>query len=126
LKLLLDTNALLWWLEDNPRLGEARTRVQTNPSDVLVSVVSLWECVIKAKTGKLQVVIERLENELVGQGFERLSIRPEHLARLQALVPQHRDPFDLLIIAQAQVEGCAIVTSDAHFSAYDVPLIRCG
>lgn len=126
MRLLLDTNALLWWLEDNPRLGDAHQAIQAAHNEVLVSVVSLWECVIKTKTGKLQVPIERLERELAEQGFERLSIRPAHLARLEALIPHHRDPFDLLLIAQAQAEGCAIVTSDAHFSAYDVRLIRCG
>ena len=126
MRLLLDTNALLWWLEDNPRLGEARNRIQANPSDVLVSVVSLWECVIKSKTGKLQVAIERLERELAAQGFERLSITRQHLARLEALVPMHRDPFDLMIIAQAQVEGYTIVTSDARFDDYPDPVIRCG
>jgi PIN domain nuclease of toxin-antitoxin system len=126
LRLFLDTSALLWWFEDHPRLGKARELIRSNAGGVAVSVVSLWECVIKSKTGKLQVAIERLERELMDQGFERLSITRQHLARLEALVPTHRDPFDLMIIAQAQVEGYTIVTSDARFAEYQVPLIRCG
>lgn len=126
MKLLLDTNALLWWLHQSPRLGPIREDIASKRREVAVSVVSLWECVIKSKTGKLQVAIERLENELADQGFERLAIRHQHLARLEALVPMHRDPFDLMIIAQAQVEGYTVVTSDARFSDYQVPLVRCG
>jgi PIN domain nuclease of toxin-antitoxin system len=126
LNLMLDTNAVLWWFEDNPRLGQARELIKSNTGGVADSVVSLWECVIKSKTGKLQVAIERLERELADQGFERLSITRQHLARLEALVPMHRDPIDLMIIAQAQVEGYTIVTSDARFGDYPVPVIRCG
>jgi len=88
----------------------------------LVSVASIWEMAVKATVGKLQPPDELLD-VLVEQGFELLPIRPEHAYATRHLPLIHRDPFDRLLVAQAQAEGVPIVTGDPAFAAYGVPVI---
>ena len=127
MKLLLDTHALLWWLSDDGRLGRgARALVADPGNDILVSVVSLWEIVVKLRVGKLQADIGAVERAIVRDGFRRLAITPAHLAVLADLPLHHRDPFDHLLVAQALDEDALLVSDDRNMPLYPVRLMRCG
>lgn len=91
-------------------------------AQLVVSTVSVWEIAIKRSIGKLNApddVIERIGEA----GAQMLTITPRHAHATGELPLHHRDPFDRLLIAQAQLEGCAIVSGDSAFPAYDVPII---
>ena len=93
--------------------------IEADDAEVLVSVASLWEIAIKNALGKLEAP-EDLPRRVVELGFESLPIDVEHAWAVRQLPHHHRDPFDRLLIAQAQVEGLPIVTADPAFDAYDV------
>jgi PIN domain nuclease of toxin-antitoxin system len=120
--LLLDTEALIWWDANDPRLGgEARSAIQ-RATEVYVSAASAWEIAIKVAIGKLRTT--RRPSAVVREaGFAELSVTFEHAEAVRRLPGHHRDPFDRLIIATAQVEGLAVLTSDGAFSRYPVTLI---
>jgi PIN domain nuclease of toxin-antitoxin system len=123
-RLLLDTHALLWWLEGNDALGpQARALIEDPANDVLVSAVSLWEIVIKARIGKLRADLGEIVGAVEQEGFAMLGISSEHLLALSELPQHHRDPFDHLLIAQAIVEGASFVTADGNAASYPVPLV---
>lgn len=126
MSLLLDTHALLWWLSDDPRLGEvARERIADGTGEVLVSIVSLWEIVVKQRIGKLDADIAEIGDAVATSGFARLSIEQAHLERLAGLPRHHRDPFDHLLIAQAAVEGATFVSADRNAARYPVEILPC-
>jgi PIN domain nuclease of toxin-antitoxin system len=121
-RLLLDTQALIWWDENNPKLGgNARAAIQ-NADMVYVSAASAWEIVIKAAIGKLRTR-RKLKQAVLDGGFEELPVSFEHVESVNELAAHHQDPFDRVIIATARVEGLTILTSDDHFQDYGVPLI---
>jgi PIN domain nuclease of toxin-antitoxin system len=123
---LLDTHALLWWLFDDPRLGTAAREAVADPLNVVyVSAVSVWEVAIKRAMGKLRAP-DDLAVQVDAAGFERLPIGFDHAERVGALPRHHRDPFDRLLVAQAQVEGATLVTGDRALAAYDVPRLDTG
>ncbi|HOC01036.1 MAG TPA: type II toxin-antitoxin system VapC family toxin [Verrucomicrobiota bacterium] len=123
MKLLLDTQALLWWLGDSAQLSEAaRSAIGDGNNGVFVSAASAWEMEIKRALGKLRTP-ENLEETLTQERFVELPVRFAHTAALRALPGLHRDPFDRLLIAQATVEGLTIVTSDRTFARYQVPVL---
>jgi PIN domain nuclease of toxin-antitoxin system len=125
-KLLLDTHALLWWLSDDRRLGPRVRALIADPSnDVLISVVSLWEIVVKRRIGKLEADIGQIEQALGRDEFVRLSITPGHLAALALLPDHHRDPFDHLLIAQAIVEDAVFISDDLDMRKYPLKLQTC-
>jgi PIN domain nuclease of toxin-antitoxin system len=120
LRLLVDSHVLLWHLLDDPRLTPGPTAmIEADDAEVLASVASLWEIAIKNALGKLEAP-EDLPRRVAELGFESLPIDVEHAWAVRQLPHHHRDPFDRLLIAQAQVEGLPIVTSDPAFDAYDV------
>jgi PIN domain nuclease of toxin-antitoxin system len=121
-RLLLDTSALLWWDQNDPRLGgNSRAAIQ-NADAVYVSAASAWEITIKSALGKLRST--RQPHEAIAEGgFDELPITVEHAGAVGQLPPHHADPFDRLIIAAARVEGLAIVTSNGQFARYDVTLV---
>lgn len=128
MRLLLDTHALLWWLNDDARLGRrAREFISDPGTHVLVSAVSLWEIVVKIRVGKLQADVESIVAAVQDGSFEALDIGPEHLLALARLPfhPDHRDPFDHLPIAQAIAEGATFVSADQHASRYAVQVLPC-
>lgn len=126
MKLLLDTHALLWWLADDAQLGtRARGMIEEPGNDVLVSVVSLWEIVVKMRVGKLEADIEDVATAVRQNGFALLDIGVAHLRRAADLPMHHRDPFDHLLIAQAGVEGATFVSEDRHTPKYPVRFITC-
>lgn len=124
MKLLLDTNALIWWFKDNPSLGrKARALIEDANSTVVVSIVSLWEITIKWRIGKLEFAGSSLIGMLDDLGIELLTVKPVHLIALDALPLHHRDPYDHLILAQAKVEGARVITSDTDMPQYGIPCI---
>lgn len=122
MRLLLDTQAVLFVLDDRPLPGVAAEAMGRLGTVGVVSVASIWEMAVKAAVGKLDPP-EELLDVLYEQDFEVLSIRPEHAYATRQLPLHHRDPFDRLLIAQAQAEHLPIVTGDPVFPAYDVRVI---
>jgi PIN domain nuclease of toxin-antitoxin system len=121
-RLLLDTEALIWWDTNDPKLGgNARAAIQ-NAEGVYVSAASAWEIAIKTALGKLRTSRTPAQAVVEG-GFNELPISFEHAEQVGTLAAHHRDPFDRLIIAAARVEGLTVVTSDDKFERYELPLI---
>ena len=118
--LLLDTHALVWWLDDAPTLStDARAAIESNANDVLVSAASAWELAIKIAKGKLRLEVD-LPADIEAAGFIGLSITIADAQAAASLPPHHDDPFDRMLIAQAQRIDAVIVSRDAAFAAYDV------
>jgi PIN domain nuclease of toxin-antitoxin system len=122
MKVLLDTNALLWLLEDDPRLSQAARRAIESASKVIISEVSLWEISIKISIGKLQPVPELLDTVL-NLGFNRMNLRDSDLKAYETLPLIHRDPFDRMLVVQALSEGASLITSDAKLKEYGVEVV---
>ncbi len=125
--LLLDTHALLWWLLDSPELSAtARAAVAAPAQRVLVSAASAWELATKYRIGKLpeaQDIVDNLPQYLRKQRFEALPVSIEHALAAGQLPGPHRDPFDRMLMAQAQLERAAVVTLDPVFKDYGLPVI---
>jgi len=119
---LLDTQAFLWRVTDDRRLSKrARTAVAATPC--VVSIASCWEMAIKASIGKLTVplpVSRFMQEQLEINGFSLLPVALEAAAVVADLPFHHRDPFDRLLVAQAQQHGVAIVSADPVFTKYRV------
>jgi|SRR5438067_363359 len=124
MRLLLDTHALLWWLDGDRRLSRrARTAIGEAENTVFVSAASAWEITTKNRLGKLPGaadVAADVAGAVSGQGFTPLDITIVHAQRAGRLPGEHRDPFDRMLIAQSQVEDLQIVTDDSVFDAYGV------
>ena len=122
---LLDTNALLFFLSDDARLSRSALAAIQSDSPVLISVVSLWEIAIKKNIGKLDVSysITEIVKACAQQNFTLLPINSEHLDALSTLPSIHNDPFDRLLIAQAQTEHLVLITKDTIIPKYDVQTI---
>jgi PIN domain nuclease of toxin-antitoxin system len=122
-RLLLDTHTLLALLSsDYPLSTDAQATMERPNAELLASAVNVWEIAIKRSIGKLKApddLIERID----ATGTELLSITARHANATATLPLHHRDPFDRLLIAQAKLEGCAILTKDPAFAAYDIPVI---
>lgn len=128
MRILLDTHALLWWLNDDMRLGRrARDAVADPDSDVLVSMVSLWEIVVKTRIGKPRADLGQIMGAVRGDDFTLLEIVPAHLLELALLPfhPDHRDPFDHLLVAQAITEHATFLSEDRHAARYSVGILPC-
>jgi PIN domain nuclease of toxin-antitoxin system len=122
--LLLDTDAFLWFCQDDPALSAAAKALIEDPANrKLVSVASCWEIAIKAGLGKLKLgepSASYIPAALARTGFELLSIAVEHATGVEGLPLHHRDPFDRLLLAQAIAEKLAIVSGDSLLDAYAV------
>jgi PIN domain nuclease of toxin-antitoxin system len=122
-KLLLDTHAAVWFAEDDARLSRTAGQAIEHPDSViLLSAVVAWEMAIKRGVGKLPVRPDFLTVLLAG-GVELLAITFAHVKRVESLPMHHRDPFDRLLVAQAQAEAATIVTDDDSIPTYDVPVL---
>ncbi len=120
MRLLLDTNAFLWWRGDATQLPERVAHEVRNPeNDIVVSIATLWEIAIKRSLGKLQF-LEDFAEVMADEDFTLLPIGYTHLLALESLPLHHRDPFDRLLIAQSIAERIPIATSDRNFAAYAV------
>jgi PIN domain nuclease of toxin-antitoxin system len=127
MKLLLDTNVFIW-LNDAPhRVREQVMTVIANPdNDLFFSLTSIWEMQIKIQLGKLQLsdaLPDVLRTQQVENNLQVLMIDLKHIWSLANLPNHHRDPFDRLLIAQAQTEGMTLVSADGIFEMYDVDLL---
>ena len=123
MRCLLDTQVMLWWLLDDPRLGEdPRELLALNPC--VVSVASIWEVAIKHRIGKLEVSPIVFRDQSIAAGADLLPVLDQHVIETAQLPLLHQDPFDRLLIAQARVEGLMAVSSDRQWSGYDVSLHR--
>ena len=119
MRLLLDTQVLLWWLADEGLTDQARDAVADPANPVTVSAVSAWEISIKKSLGKLTAP-DDLERQVVDGGFIPLPISIAHGIAAGQLPRHHDDPFDRMLIAQASAEGLTLVTHDKRFTDYDV------
>lgn len=124
MRILLDTPVILWWLMDDPRLGtKARARVEFGGSDVVASVVSLWEVSIKHRLGKLNATAALVAGRLAEMEIETLPVRLAHLTATEQLPLLHRDPFDRMLVAQSLTETMQIMSADAIIGQYGVPVV---
>ena len=124
MRLLLDTHVILWWLADDRRLKESERRaIASADALVYVSAITLWEIAIKRSLGRLDLDLEELDLELQDSGMIELAIKWRHAKTTAALPHHHEDPFDRMLVAQAQTEGLTIVSYDKAFKAYDVTLL---
>jgi PIN domain nuclease of toxin-antitoxin system len=120
LKLLLDTHTALWFLSADDRLsGTARAHLMDGAHHVLLSAAVVWEIAIKRSLGKLDVPND-FPGTTMERGFAWLPVTSHHAWAVRDLPYHHRDPFDRLLIAQAQFERMTIVTSDPRFAAYGI------
>lgn len=120
---LTDTHALRWWLDGSNRLSPvARSVFESKSDSIVISTVVPWELAIKTRTGKLRVepLLESWPNMLDVQGFAELAIASEHAIRAGLLPPHHKDPFDRMLVAQAQTTGWPIISADPVFDHYGV------
>lgn len=123
MRLLLDTHAVIWFTGDPDELEtEARDAI-VDAETVVVSAASVWEISTKAALGKLRPPVDDIVEELAGWGFELLSISPTHAWEVGRLPRLHRDPFDRMLVAQAQLEGLTIVTRDPAIAQYQVAVM---
>jgi PIN domain nuclease of toxin-antitoxin system len=121
--LLLDTHALLWSVGDTGRLSPAvRDVLSAGVVPAYVSAASIWEIAIKRASGKLRAP-ENLLETITAARFGELGVSFKHASLAGALPPHHGDPFDRMLVAQAQSENFTLVTNDARIAAYDVPVL---
>jgi PIN domain nuclease of toxin-antitoxin system len=127
MRILLDTQSWLWMAAAPERLSaEARLLVETTDNDLYFSAASAWEIAIKYSIGKLRLPeppVSYVPSRLESMRVSTLAIESGHALQVAALPPHHRDPFDRLLIAQAQLEDLPILTADPLFRQYDVATI---
>ncbi len=127
MKLLLDTHAFIWWDENPSKLGTASQLACSDPNnDLMLSTASVWEIQLKRMVGKLTLAKplgQLLEEQTRQNGLEITPVGVEHILRLETLPFHHRDPFDRILIAQAQTEGWTLVSHDSAFQAYGLPIL---
>lgn len=123
MKLLLDTHTFLWWLNDERKLGrEARRAIEDPSNAVAVSVASVWEIALKRASGKLDAPGD-IAGWIAKSGLSELPIETEHAVASAELPRHHKDPFDRLLVAQAQVEQMTLVARDDEIDKYDVAVL---
>ncbi|GMU54369.1 MAG: hypothetical protein AMXMBFR33_35150 [Candidatus Xenobia bacterium] len=123
MKLLLDTQVYLWYLEDSPRLTPLARGHILNAQAVVISAASIWEAAIKVGTGKLEVDPLDLIAGVEGSGFTHLPVTAHHGAAVAALPPIHRDPFDRLLVAQSVCESAWLLTADTQLARYPADIL---
>jgi PIN domain nuclease of toxin-antitoxin system len=124
-KLLLDTHLLLWSAGQPERLSkEARALIESPQNELFFSSASLWEVVIKRGLGRddFKVDARLLRRGLLDNGYSELPIGSEHVVAVDNLPPIHKDPFDRVLVAQAQVEGIILLTADPTVAEYPGPI----
>ncbi|AMM40596.1 twitching motility protein PilT [Candidatus Desulfofervidus auxilii] len=127
MRVLLDTHTFLWWISNDTRLSSRALEVISNGNnELLLSAASGWEIAIKVRLGRLQLPYEPerfIPEQLVINAIQSLPIKISHALHTYSLPIYHRDPFDRIIIAQAQLEGLPILTSDPQIAKYKVEII---
>jgi len=129
MRLLLDTHTFLWWINQHERLSaKARDAIADNQNDAFVSVVNVWEVVIKAKMGRFNLpgdLASFLNEQIMANYFQILPIEMTHALNVYGLAdhPSHKDPFDRLLVAQAKAEDMALISNDEHLDHYGIDRI---
>jgi PIN domain nuclease of toxin-antitoxin system len=126
MKLVLDTHAFIWWDSDPAQLSAVALAALRDPTnDVFLSVACVWEMVIKAQLGKLTLRLPLVDivSQQRANGLRVLSVSLEHVLAVEGLPPVHKDPFDRLLIAQANVEGAELVSADQLIRQYQVRIV---
>jgi PIN domain nuclease of toxin-antitoxin system len=125
LRLLLDTHALVWWLDGTPRLPSRVSGIIADSGNIiLVSAASAWEIATKFRLGRLPnmaLIVTDIEGYVRAEGFRPLAVTFRHAQRAGGLPGPHRDPFDRMLIAQALEEGCTLISNETVFDRYGVP-----
>jgi PIN domain nuclease of toxin-antitoxin system len=126
MKALLDTHAFLWAIAEERKLSRRAQQIFSGPNHLWLSVVSIWEILIKVQVGKLALpepagpyVVRKLAENRI----EVLEVRLDHILRIESLPSHHRDPFDRMLMAQSLEEKLPLITSDPLFEKYEVELI---
>ena len=125
MKLLLDTHLLLWAAGQPDRLpAEARASIERPDTEPIVSAASLWEVAVKSGLGRQDFMVDAhlLRRGLLENGYAELAITGAHAAAVHLLPPIHKDPFDRILVAQAQLEGLTRLTTDEIVSRYPGPI----
>lgn len=118
MRILIDTHLLLWWLANSPSLpAQARALISDPGNTIFVSAVSLWEIWLKESLGKLRLPPD-FQTRLAGESFESLPLTAAQTHRVAVLPWHHRDPFDRMLIAQAQAENLVFLTADERVTPY--------
>ncbi len=127
MKLLLDTHALIWWVEDNPQLSHlAAEAIETMDNQVFFSAASIWEIATKVRIGKLKMtrsLTDTVHDLSQRAHLDPLAISVAHAQFAGELPGPHKDPFDRMLIAQARLDDLAVVTSDPIFQRYRVQVV---
>ncbi|MEH2135456.1 type II toxin-antitoxin system VapC family toxin [Nostoc sp.] len=127
MKLLLDTQCWLWWFAQSERLNEeAIAHIVHENNELWLSVASIWEIGIKVAIGKLPLpdpLDSYISSRMAQLGMRSLEITASHALQAAALPLHHRDPFDRMLIAQAQIEKMTLVSADSMFNKYDISLL---
>ena len=125
MKYLLDTHILIWAFSDTENLSRKVQKILDTEEGICTSIVSLWEIGIKKSIGKLNIpfTVKELEAQCIAQNIEILPIQTDYIDRLSELPDFHNDPFDRMIIAQAQSENLTIITKDSKIKLYDVNVL---
>ncbi len=121
IRVLLDTHTLVWWVEGREKLSAtARETIEDAETVVLVSAASAWELAIKSQLGKFKSreLAEGLDEQILEEGFAALPISIEHALRAGGLDSPHKDPFDRMLIAQAQIENLSVISKDTAFDNF--------
>jgi PIN domain nuclease of toxin-antitoxin system len=125
--LLLDTHTFLWWVQDSRELSaKARRAISSADATCYVSIASVWEMSIKAALGKLKLAVsveELVATQIAANSFKLLDVSFRHAARVELLPTHHSDPFDRILIVQAQTNSLSIVSRDGAFSDYDLKVL---
>lgn len=125
MRYLLDTHVILWLISDDPRLGNDQREKLLRADELLWSVASMWEIGIKLSLDRADFRLgpgwaRHIPEEMSRNGIKRIDLTPHHCDEITRLPWHHRDPFDRLLIAQANLEHCSIFTVDSQIGRYDV------
>ena len=127
MRLLLDTQCWLWWFSQPERLsGDVIEKIADETNEVWFSVASVWEMGIKVAIGKLALpeqIDDYVSTRMAQLGARSLEITASHALRVAVLPLHHRDPFDRMLIAQAQIEDMTLVSADSMFKQYEVSVL---
>lgn len=126
MRLLLDTHALLWMIADDPRLSPVARQAIVSATDIFWSMASVWEIGIKLSLDRPDFRLgpgwaRLIPEEMQRNGIRRLGIEPAHAEAVARLPWHHRDPFDRLLIAQAQTENLTLLSRNGHIPQYSIP-----
>jgi PIN domain nuclease of toxin-antitoxin system len=126
MKALLDTHTFLWAISGDEKLSRRAAEVFAGPSDLWLSVASIWEILIKVQIGKIPLPVPAgpyIVKKLAENRIETLAVSRDHVLRVETLPRHHSDPFDRLLVAQSLEEKLPVVTADRAFALYPVELI---